>query len=237
MYRTSSRIACRRVALLDREQRHLRALAGDVSGGDDPRQRKLRDEPDPDRARGREVRAERAGEQHLLDVALVDPELLDEEPPARSRSPPSRTAAPGRRAATGRPRRSRSPSSPCQWRTKIRSPSSRAVRREASSGAMSARLLAARRSGRTGRAGRRRTSSAPASTRPEPQMPIGSALADHVELDRIRRGARTTSIAPVGRPHPAADLGGLERRPGRCGGADDAARPSRARSRSSCRRR
>src|SRR5581483_5033184 len=49
-------------------------------------QRELRHEPDPDRARRRQVRAERAGEQHLLDLPLVDSELLDEElPPGRDR--------------------------------------------------------------------------------------------------------------------------------------------------------
>ena len=73
----------RSVALLDGEERHLRALSGDVAGRDDPRQGKPRDEADPDRTRRREVGAERSGEEHLLDLADVDAELLDEQAPAR----------------------------------------------------------------------------------------------------------------------------------------------------------
>src|SRR5690348_12547688 len=54
--------------LPDRQQGHLRALAGDVAGRDDAQHGQLGHQPDPDGRRGREVAAERAGQQHLLHV-------------------------------------------------------------------------------------------------------------------------------------------------------------------------
>ena len=72
----------RRVPLLERQQRHLRTFARDIARRDDPWQGQLRDEADADGAGGGEVGAERAGEEHLLDLVDDDPELLDEQPPA-----------------------------------------------------------------------------------------------------------------------------------------------------------
>ena len=69
-------------ALGDRQRDDLRALAGDVAGGDDPRQRQPRHEPDLHRARSGEVRAERAAEQHLRDLRRVDAEVVAEDRPA-----------------------------------------------------------------------------------------------------------------------------------------------------------
>ena len=103
-YSTSSHERRGRGALLRREQDHLRALARDVAGRDDPRQRELRHEADADGAGGREVRAERAGQQHLLDVGDLRRRAPRRAAPSRSRSRPSRTAARARRAARGRRR-------------------------------------------------------------------------------------------------------------------------------------
>ena len=69
-------------ALADAQQAHLRALAGDVAGRDDPQHRDLRHQTDAHRGRGGEVAAERAGQQHLLHVALLEAELLEQQRPA-----------------------------------------------------------------------------------------------------------------------------------------------------------
>src|SRR5437870_13902076 len=66
----------------DGERDDLRALAGDVPGGDDPRQRQLRHEADLDGARGGKIGAERAPEQHLRDLLGLDAEVAAEEVPA-----------------------------------------------------------------------------------------------------------------------------------------------------------
>src|SRR4051812_46076094 len=73
----------RRVTLLNGEEGHLRSLPGHVARRDDPRQCQPGNETDLDRARWGEVGAEGTGEEHLLDLADIDAELLDEEAPAR----------------------------------------------------------------------------------------------------------------------------------------------------------
>src|SRR5205807_7749758 len=55
------------------------ALAGDIPGRDDERQRQLRHEPDLHSTRCAEIRAERAAEQHLRDFRRLDVEVAAEE--------------------------------------------------------------------------------------------------------------------------------------------------------------
>src|SRR5215475_8887203 len=62
--------------LADAEQCHLRALPGDVTGADDTKHRHLRNQAYPDRAGGGEVGTERAGQEHLLDIGDLGPQLL-----------------------------------------------------------------------------------------------------------------------------------------------------------------
>ena len=195
-YSTSSSTALRGGAFGDREGDDLRALACDVAGGDDPRQRQLRHEPDLDRARRRQVRAERAAEEDLRDLAGLDPEVAAEDRSSRSRSRPSRTGARARRAARGRRRRRggrRSPRRPCRT-----APRSRATKRPEWSSIPAP------------------TSSATASTSPEPHSPDGLDVADHRQLHLAVDDLHALDRA-LGGAHPAADLGRLERRPGRRG--------------------
>ena len=81
-YSTSSSSVDRTRALAQGQQGHLRSLARDVARGDDAEHGQLRHQPDPDRRGRGEVGAERAGQQHLLDVAVLEPELLEQQRPA-----------------------------------------------------------------------------------------------------------------------------------------------------------
>ena len=74
------RVRLRPLAVAERGD--LRPLPRDVAGRDDPRQRHPRHEPDPDRARRRQVGAERAGEQHLGDVLGLRAQLAEQDLPA-----------------------------------------------------------------------------------------------------------------------------------------------------------
>src|SRR5215472_15030410 len=69
-------------AFADREQRHLGALPGDVAGRDDAADRDVRDEAGADRRLRRQVGAEGAGQQHLLDVIFGQAGLFEEDAPA-----------------------------------------------------------------------------------------------------------------------------------------------------------
>src|SRR5918999_1425664 len=69
-------------ALAERQQCHLRALARYVAGRDNSQNRQLRHQPDPDGGGGGEVGAERAGQQHLLHVVVLQPQLLEQQRPA-----------------------------------------------------------------------------------------------------------------------------------------------------------
>src|SRR5215218_1252897 len=69
-------------ALLHAQQAHLGALAGDVARGDDAEHRQPGDQPDADRRGGGEVAPERPGQQHLLDLARLEAELLEEQRPS-----------------------------------------------------------------------------------------------------------------------------------------------------------
>ena len=177
-------------------------------------------QPDPDGGGGGEVAAERAGEQHLLDVAVLEAELLEQQRPAgrdrglgelqladvalgevrrspRARRPgvgPVQHEDPLLPPIIGEPvgeRRARPP-----WRR-----SSGTKRPEASS---SPTL----------------TSSATASTRPEPHRPARLDVADHAELDVVVADLDDLDRA-VGGPHAAADRAALERRAGRRRGRED----------------
>ena len=97
---------------------------------------------------------------------------------------------------------STSPSPLAQWRTKIRVPSARAVRRETSSG--SSRAASSCETKRPDLSSRpTRTSSAAASTRPEPQIPAGS-VSPITSSSTAPSRSRTTSIAPSAARIPQA---------------------------------
>src|SRR5450631_4002759 len=63
------------------QQGHLGPLACHVASAHDPQHGQLGYEADPDRARRRQVRTERAGQQHLGDVGLREADLLEQQPP------------------------------------------------------------------------------------------------------------------------------------------------------------
>src|SRR5579871_6940349 len=68
--------------LAQREQRHLGPLAGHVPGAHHAQHPDLGDQAEPDRVRRGQVAAERARQQHLLDVAGLQARLLDQDAPA-----------------------------------------------------------------------------------------------------------------------------------------------------------
>ena len=190
-YSTSCTIDARLGALAVAERDHLRALAGDVAGRHDPRQREPRHEPDAHRAGGREVGRRRSrpaapagcrdgstpssreqdlparrdrglGELQLAHVALGEVDRLG-----------GVLAAPGS--------------------TKTRS-SPIFVSRSASAGCSSAASSSGmKRPEWSSRPAR--TSSATQSTRPEPQMPTGSA-SPMTCSSSSSPSMRTPSIAP-----------------------------------------
>ena len=179
--------------------------------------RQLRHQADADRRRRGQVAAERAGEQHLLHVARLDAELLEQQRPAgrdgglgelqlahvalrqvdacrrgRCRVPvgAARRRVPGRSSSTGR----RAPA-------RARPAASSGTKRPDASSRPTL------------------TSSATASTRPEPHRPMGVDVADDAELDVV---AELDDLdRAVGRAHAAADRAALERRAGRGRGGQD----------------
>ena len=200
----------------DRERRDLRALAGHVAGRDDARQRQLGHEPDADRARRREVRAERAGRAAPARRPRARCRARGRGSSSRSRSTPWRTAARARRAARGRRRRARQKtfSSPI-LPSRSEAPGDEASRAVEDPGAdeLGDRVDEAR---------------AAEADRLD--------VADHLQLDLAVLDPHALDRA-VGGAHAAADLGRLERRPGGRGRGQRLGRASRGRSPSSCRRR
>ena len=197
-------------ALAQREQGHLRALAGDVAGGDDAQHRQLRHQPDPDGGGGGEVAAERPGQQHLLDVARARGRAPRAAATSRWRSRPWRTGARGRRAGRGTTQSAGSASGvgPVQHEHPLladlgepvgerRAPSRRPARRA--------------RSGRRRRAGRPGPARRPRRPGPEPHRPARLDVADDAELDGRRVELHDLDRA-VGGAHPAADRAALEGR-------------------------
>ena len=188
MYRPRRNIAaaaCRAA----REQRHLGALAGDVAGRDDPRQRELGTSPIRTAlaARGTSRRSRQAAPAGYR--------------PRRSRTPRRAAASPVAIAAfancssrTSRWDRYTAPSSRplrFQWRTKIRSPSS-ASEAAARSGSGSEPLDRDEAAGRVEQA---RGPARPRRRRTRSRTGRRGSVADDVQLDRVRP-IRTTSIAP-----------------------------------------
>lgn len=62
---------------------HLRSLAGDIAGGDDPQHGQLGDQADTHGRGCGQVASERAGEEDLLNVAVFETCPLQEEGPSR----------------------------------------------------------------------------------------------------------------------------------------------------------
>src|SRR5918999_360686 len=69
-------------SLAHRQQGHLGAFARYVASGDYAEHGQLGNQPDPDSRGGGEVGAERAGQQHLLYVVMLEAQLLEQQGPA-----------------------------------------------------------------------------------------------------------------------------------------------------------
>ena len=180
-----------------RQQGHLRALAGDVAGGDDAQHRQLRHQADPDRRGGGEVAAERARRAAPAGRRGARGRAPRAAASSRWRSRPWRTAARGRRAGRGttqsRPGRRRA-SGRCSTNTRS-SPIlvSRSARRgrDLRGDLVGARTARWRRAGRPGPARRPRR---PGRSRTGPR---GSTSPITCRLDAVAAGSSlTTSIAP-----------------------------------------
>ena len=80
-----------------------------------------------------------------------------------------------------------------------------------------------------------RSSSLSRSTRPEPQMPFGRAVADHAERERAVLARLDRRDRAVERRHAAGDRAALERRAGRARRGEDAVAVAERSARCSCR--
>ena len=205
-----------RGALLGREQDHLRALARDVPGSDDARQRELGHEPDAHGAGRREIRPERSGQQHLLDVGDLHAELLDEQGPAgRDRGlgelELAHVALRQVDRALGIARLAR----PGEYEDPLALDCDQALRQhgvqlgrglvgDEAPGVVEQAALDELRDG---------------IDEPRAADSEWCAVADHAEHDLVAGDAHRLDRA-VGGPHAAADLRRLEGRPGGCGGGE-----------------
>ena len=184
------------------QQRHLGALAGDVARADDPQHRQLGHQADPDRARRRQVRPERPGQQHLRHVRLLHADLLEQQPPpGRDRGlgelqlahvplrqvhqrVPVHLRRPARRARRGR-RSARPPASSGAAR----------ARRAGVRGDLHGRLVGDEPPGAS-RAARPSPARPPRPPGPEPHSPTGFTSPITCSSSRPSWLTRTTSIAP-----------------------------------------
>ena len=174
---------------------------------------------------GREVGAERAGQQHLLDVARARRRAPRAAASSRWRWRPWRTAARGRRAGRGRRSRSTSASAPGRCRTKTRSSPILVEPVGAAPGASSAASSSVtKRPGRVEQPG-----AGPARPRRRPGRSRtgrpGSTSPMTLELDVVAVDLDDLDGA-VGGAHAAADRAALEGRAGRRGGGQRSRSPS-----------
>ena len=208
-YSTSSSTASAAARSVHRERRDLRALAGDVAGRHDARQRQPRHEPDPDRARRASGTRRTSRPSSTCEISVgLDPESCSRicQPVAIDAfaNCSSRTSRCDRNTSVGAGR-TRAP------RRSSREPARRRAEHEAAGAVKHARPAPARRPRRPARS----RTSRPAST-----------VADHRQLDLAVDDLDALDRA-VGGAHAAADLGRLERGPGgRGGGQHPADEPS-----------
>ena len=219
-------------ALAHAQRRDLRPLPRHVPRRHDARQRHPRHEPDPHGARGREVGAERPGEQHLGDVVGAP----RPSSPSRICQPvaieafanwSSRTSRWVRKTAVGRVRAARGQDED-PLLADLRQPRGELRRDEAAASSGTKRPEWS--------SSPARTSSATQSTSPEPHIPIGGDVADHLERDRVVLDLHALDRA-LRRAHAAADLGRLEGRAGGRRGGHHALVVAQRDLASSCRRR
>ena len=161
---------------------------------------------------GGQVAAERAGQQHLLDVAVLEAELLEQQRPAgRDRGLGELQLA---HVALGEVRRTPRPVGVGRRAGAARTPAPRRsqVSRSASAGAISAATSSVTNRPEAS-SSPTRTSSATASTRPGAAQAARLDVADHLQLDAVLVGVELDHLdRAVGGAHAAADRAALERR-------------------------